>query len=317
MFLNYNDHAFAKFPLDKKSLAFILDKMEVIKDPLLRQLIWTSVYDLTRDAKMKATDFLSLVSSKISIETDPKLLQTIINRSLSALVHFLPNSLYQSYADKLFHSFYNELNKAVDKDFKIIWARSVCELARSESAVKILAEQLKNDNPLFPQDLRWVIIIKLHAWGIPDAAEFLKKEQQKDTSDTAAKAALKASTSVPDIQVKTKAWERFLNPEIKISAHQSSAEMEGFRWAHQESILVGFTEKFFQVISSVFKTREKEFYSSFFSYLYPYDPENLKVHQLSIDLLASLSPDDKHLSRALKEIIDDEERDLKCRKLIH
>jgi len=109
----------------------------------------------------------------------------------------------------------------------------------------------------------------------------------------------------------------FLNPEIKISAHQSSAEMEGFRWAHQESILVGFTEKFFQVISSVFKTREKEFYSSFFSYLYPYDPENLKVHQLSIDLLASLSPDDKHLSRALKEIIDDEERDLKCRKLIH
>jgi len=316
IFLNYNDHGFAKFTLDKKSLAFVLDKMEVIKDPLLRQLLWTSFYDLTRDAKMKSTDFLNLVSSKISIETDPKLLSTVINRASGALVHFVPNIMIPTYADKLFNSFYGELNKASEKDFKIIWARAVVEFARTEGAVKILEEQLKNDNPVFTQDLRWGIIQKLTAWGFPDAAEYLKKEQAKDNSDTGARAVLKANTSVPDIQVKNSAWERFLNPDIKMSAHQSAAEMAGFRWAHQEHLLGPFTDKFFQVVASVFKTREKEFSNSFFFSLFPSDPENPKILQSAKDLLATLTPDDKHLSRVLKEEIDDLERELKCRNLV-
>jgi len=314
--LNYNDHGFAKFLLDKKSLAFILDKMDVIQDLLLRQLLWTSLYDLTRDAKMKSTDFLNLVSSKISIETDPKLLQTLLVRASAVLSFFLPNAIFPSYSEKLFHSFYNELNKAAEPDFKIIWARSVVDAAATESTVKILEEQLRNNNPVFTQDLRWSIIHKLVAWGFPDAAEFLEKEKQKDISDTGARALLRAKTSVPDINGKRAAWERFINPEIKSSAHQSASEMSGFRWRHQESILEEFFEKFFQIISTIFKTREKEFANSFFVHLIPSNPEHPKILHCAEQLLASLSPEEKHLRKALQEAIDDLHRSIKCRILI-
>jgi len=291
--------------------------MEVIKDPLLRQLLWTSFYDLTRDANMRSTDFLNLVSTKISIESDPKLLQTVISRALGALIHFVPNALVPNLADKLFHSFHAELNKAVEKDFQIVWARAVVDFARTEAAVKTLEEQLRNNNPVFTQDLRWSIIQKLHAWSFPDAAEFLKKEQAKDNSDTGVRAVLKANTSVPDLQVKNTSWERFLNPETKMSAHQSAAEMSGFRWAHQEVLLAPFTEKFFQEVQNVFKKREKEFAHTFFLSLFPSDPENPKILQFSKDLLSKLTPDDdKHLSRVLKEEIDDLERELKCRNFV-
>jgi aminopeptidase N len=290
--------------------------MEVIKDPLLRQLLWTSFYDLTRDANMKSTDFLNLVSSKISIENDPKLLQTVISRALGALIHFVPNALVPNLADKLFHSFYAELNKAVEKDFQIVWARAVVDFARTEATVKNLEEQLRNNNPVFTQDLRWSIIQKLHAWSFPDAAEFLKKEQAKDNSDTGVRAVLKANTSIPDLQVKNAAWERFLNPETKMSAHQSAAEMSGFRWSHQDGLLAPFTDKFFQEVTTIFKKREKEFASTFFLSLFPSDPENPKILQLAKDLLSKLTPDDKHLSRVLKEEIDDLERELKCRNLV-
>jgi len=316
IFLNYNDHGFAKFLLDKKSLSFILDKMEIIKDPLLRQLLWTSVYDLTRDAKMKSIDFLNLVSSKISIENDPKLLQTVITRASAALFHFVPKSLISSYADKLFHSFYNELNKAAEKEFKIIWARAVVEFARTEAAVIILAEQLRSNNTVFTQDLRWSIIQKAVAWGLPESQELLQNEKQKDSSDTGARAVLRANTSIPDINNKRTAWDRFINPDTKLSVHQSASEMSGFRWVHQEDILLEFIEKFFQVVPSIFKTRDKEFASFFFHQLFPHDPENPKILELSNQLLSTLTPEDKHLIKELKEAIDDQIREIKCRNLI-
>jgi len=290
--------------------------MDLMRDPLLRQLLWTSFYDLTRDAKMKSTDFLNLVSSKISIENDTKLLQTVLNRAYGALIHFIPKSLIQSYSDKLFHSFYNELNKATEKEFKIIWSRVIVDFARSESTVKLLEEELSKNNPIFSQEQRWSIIIKLVAWGFPEAQEYLNKEQQKDTSDAGARAVLRASTSVPDINIKRAAWERFINPETKLSAHQSASEMSGFRWAHQENILAEFTEKYFQVIPTIFKTREKEFAQSFFGHLFPTDTEDLKILSLSNQLLSNLSPDDKHLRKLLKDAIDDLNRAIKCRNLV-
>jgi len=295
---------------------FLLDKMDIIHDPLLRQLLWTSLYDLTRDAKMKATDFLDLVSSKIGIENDPKLLQTIITRASGALWNFIPNNLFPSYCDKLFHSFYKELTKATEKDFKITWARIVVEVACTESTVKILQEELKNNNPVFTQDLRWAIIQKIVAWGLPDAAHFLEAEKLKDNSDTGARALLRAKTSVPDINEKRAAWERFINPETKSSAHQSASEMSGFRWRHQEGILEEFTEKFFQIIPMIFKTREKEFSSAFFTHLLPANPENPKILQLCEQVLTNLSPEEKHLRKSLQESIDDLHRASKCRNLI-
>jgi len=82
-------------------------------------------------------------------------------------------------------------------------------------------------------------------------------------------------------------------------------------------MLEEFTEKFFQVLPTIFKTREKEFSSHFFFHLYPSDPENPKIVELSNQLLATLSPDDKHLQRALKEAIDDQIREIKCRNLVN
>jgi len=306
------------FLVDKKSLSFILDKMEVIQDPLLRQLLWTSFSDLTSDIKMKSTDYLGLVSSKIRIENNLKLLQTVVNSSLGILVYFVPNSLSQLYSDKLFYSFYNELNKSTEKDFTNIWARAIVDFARSEATVKILEEQLRINNPAISQDLRWLIIQKLVAWGFPEAQEYLKMAQLKDSSDDGVRALLTVSTSFPDINQKRAAWERFTNPSAgtQLSAHQTAAEMAGFRWPHQESLLAEFTEKFFQVVPTIFKTREKEYANSFFENLFPWEMENPKVLELSNQLLDSLSPDDKHLIKVLKEATNDISRALKCRNLV-
>jgi len=297
-------------------LEFVLSKMELITDPYLRQLLWIVLYDLTRDAKMKSTDYIKLVSTKIGIETDAKLVQTILTRTSATLAHFLPSVMIVKEADALFGSVLNLLQNATDKEFKIVWAKFLVDFARSESTVSILAEQLKKDNPVFTQEMRWGIVVRMVAWALPGAEETLEKEKARDKSDIGIRAALRASTSVPKIEVKNEAWERFLNPNTKQSVHQSAAEMSGFRWAHQESLLVPFTEKFFSSLRSVFKSRDKEFSNSFFYSLFPSDPENHEISKRSKEILSQLEPDDKHLAKTLKEEIDDLERDLKCRTLV-
>ena len=41
--------------------------------------------------------------------------------------------------------------------------------------------------------------------------------------------------------------------------------MNGFCWEHQDALLEQFTDKFFAVVRSVFKNRDKEFADAFFS----------------------------------------------------
>jgi len=258
--------------------------MEVIRDPLLRQQLWTSFSDLTGEMKMKSTDYLNLVSTKISTEKDPKLLQTVLNNAMSVLVYFVPKSLDPLYSDKLFYSFFNEYKKATQRDFIEVWTKAIIDFARTEATVKILQELLRNNN-WFSQEIRWSIIQKLVAWGLPDAQEFLKIAQQMDTSDDGVRALLTINTCAPDIQLKRAAWARFINPDTKLSAHQSTAEMAGFRWHHQESLLSEFTEQFFEIVPSIFKNREKEFSTSFYECLYPMEIENPRIIELSNHLL--------------------------------
>lgn len=40
--------------------------------------------------------------------------------------------------------------------------------------------------------------------------------------------------------------------------------MSGFRWEHQDELMRQYTDKYFEVVRSVFKNREKEFANAFF-----------------------------------------------------
>eukprot|EP01124_Arcella_intermedia_P006315 TRINITY_DN1372_c0_g1_i1.p1 TRINITY_DN1372_c0_g1~~TRINITY_DN1372_c0_g1_i1.p1 ORF type:complete len:857 (+),score=169.94 TRINITY_DN1372_c0_g1_i1:33-2603(+) len=316
IYLNNNDYAFAKCPLDPKSLEFVLSRMELISDPLLRQLLWFGFYDLVRDAKMKSTDFLDLVSTKIGIETEPKLVTTILARSLSALIHFVPKSMTEEYGVKLFDSVYRSLEAATQPEWKLIWSKNVVEFARRADKVAILLDDVKTGKINFTQDSRWSIAVKAVAWGLPGAEEALTAEREKDKSDTGDRAMLRAKSSVPKAEVKKESWDRFINQTGGLSAHQQAADMSGFRWQHQEKLVEPYIDLFFNSVRTVFQSKDKEYPQAFFGNLFPSDAENPVILEKAKKLLAELTPEEKQLLRMLQEEIDDLERELKCKKLV-
>ena len=68
--LNDGDLTYAKIRLDERSLATVVDAIATLDDSLARALCWGAAWDMTRDAEMSATDFVTLVLRGIGSETD-------------------------------------------------------------------------------------------------------------------------------------------------------------------------------------------------------------------------------------------------------
>ncbi|HEX5772209.1 MAG TPA: aminopeptidase N, partial [Nocardioidaceae bacterium] len=68
--LNDGDLTYAKIRLDERSLATLVEGIATLDDSLARALCWGAAWDMTRDAEMSATDFVTLVLRGIGSETD-------------------------------------------------------------------------------------------------------------------------------------------------------------------------------------------------------------------------------------------------------
>ena len=70
LLLNDGDLTYAKIRLDERSLATVVHGLRRLDDSLARALCWGAAWDMTRDAEMAASDYVTLVLQNIGSETD-------------------------------------------------------------------------------------------------------------------------------------------------------------------------------------------------------------------------------------------------------
>lgn len=78
--INDDDLAYAKIRLDADSLAVAIEHLKDIENPLARALVWGSVWDSTRDAETKASDYVKLVLGNIATESESTTIRTTLNQ---------------------------------------------------------------------------------------------------------------------------------------------------------------------------------------------------------------------------------------------
>jgi len=318
VFLNYNDHAYAKILLDENSMKNLGNCLEKFQSPLLRQLLWGTLYHMVRDAKLKATEFLRLVREKLPFETDLKLVQSTI-RSAEGCINFIPDALRLSECVQMFDFAWNRLHAAAPGDAQITWAKALITSAAEAEKVNKLLEFMDNSSVpgfSFDQAMRWSVIIKANAFGLPNAIQRLEEEEKRDASDRGERSACSARASFPTEDNKAKTYERIRNDKTS-SYHLLSSVMSGFSWWHQRSLLLPYTDLYFDHLPLFYKERTKEIAGAYGHNLFPFEPENEKIFQKTEELLKKTNPEeDKVMIRLLKEYLDDLTRAKKCRNLI-
>jgi len=314
---NHGDHDYALAELDPVSLEFALERLPDVPNTLLRQQVWSTLWEMVRGANLRSTEYLEAVRQFAPHETDRSLVQSIIDRASTVQRRYVPEPEFEATARALTGSAIAALRSVGDQDLRLIWARAAATLAARSEDVEELLDLVDGrwsvDGFEPDQQLRWTLATKALAFGLDDAGERLDIERLRDRSDRGQRAVIRAEVSRPDSDVKQAAWDR-INGEGYGSDYLTRAAIMGFQWTHQRDILESFREPFYEHIRGIYANRDHAYAESYLRWLIPdLWAERAELERMR-DFADGLGEQQGLLQRHLIEIADDVDRDIRVRE---
>ncbi|NQY64176.1 MAG: aminopeptidase N [Alteromonadaceae bacterium] len=211
---NYEDWGFVKVNLDDRSFATVKEYLSKVSDPLLRSMLWQSLWDSVRDGQLPLNEYLTVALANISSESDYTILGQVLRQISSAKAylnrtHGADHEYVKATSRKLEDlAWKNTLSNTGNKNNLRRWFGVYRSIASSDQALNNLLKLLNGDltveNLTISQDQRWNIIGQLSRFQHPMANTLIAEELKKDSSDTGAKSAIYAEVVTPDVKVKAK-----------------------------------------------------------------------------------------------------------------
>ena len=279
--VNDDDLTYCSLRLDPESLQTALDRIADIAEPLPRTLVWSAAWEMTRDAELRARDFVSLVSGGIQAETEVGVAQRLLLQAQTALSSYANPEWAQSegwpaFADRLL-----ELARAAaaGSDHQLAFVNALCTSVLSTRHVVVLADLLDHDPAelglaglSIDTDLRWRIVTALAAAGEIDAdgpaTPFIDAEVQRDPTAAGKRFGAQASAARPQAAVKESAWKTVTEDDALANITARSI-IAGFVKPGQAELLKPFGARYFAAIRGIWERRSSEVAQTVVVGLYP------------------------------------------------
>jgi aminopeptidase N len=279
--VNDDDLTYCSLRLDGDSLQTALDRIADIAEPLPRTLVWSAAWEMTRDAELRARDFVSLVSGGIQAETEVGVAQRLLLQAQTALSSYADPDWAQSegwpaFADRLL-----ELTRAAENgsDHQLAFVNGLCTSLLSTRHVTVLADLLDHDPAeldlaglAIDTDLRWRIVTALAAAGEIDAdgpeTPFIDAEVKRDPTAAGKRNGAQASTARPQAAVKEAAWTSVTEDDTLANITTRSI-ISGFAQPGQGELLKPFGACYFAAIPGLWLRRSSEVAQTVVVGLYP------------------------------------------------
>jgi aminopeptidase N len=281
LLVNDDDLTYCSLRLDPESLRTALDRIADIAEPLPRTLVWSAAWEMTRDAELRARDFVSLVSGGIQAETEVGVAQRLLLQAQTALSSYANPEWAQSegwpaFADRLL-----ELARAAaaGSDHQLAFVNALCTSVLSTRHVVVLADLLDHDPAelglaglSIDTDLRWRIVTALAAAGEIDAdgpaTPFIDAEVQRDPTAAGKRFGAQASAARPQAAVKESAW-KTVTEDDALANITARSMIAGFVKPGQPELLKPFGARYFAAIRGIWERRSSEVAQTVVVGLYP------------------------------------------------
>ena len=254
LLLNDHDLTYAKIRLDERSLATVVGGLSRLDDSLARALCWGAAWDMTRDAEMRATDFVELVLANIGTETDAFGVSRIPGYAAQAVNHLsAPEN-----RPALKATWERGLRRLVEEaapgsDHQLTFVRSYAAAAQSDEAAAdleaLLDGSLTFEGLTVDQDLRWVLLTHLARLGRADDGR-IEAELQRDRTISGQEHAAAARAARPTAEAKAEAWHAaVVDPETPNETQRSI--VLSFQRAGQNDVLAPYLEKYLEAAETM------------------------------------------------------------------
>jgi aminopeptidase N len=283
---------------------------------MLRQLTWSALWDMVRDARLPVPAYLGAVERFAPGETDDGMLTASLDRAAVALSRYVPEGDIETVGARLFEVAMGALRAVDEPGRRVTWARSAIAFASRETDLDVLTDLLDAggivDGFRLDQDMRWSILIAGAAHDRAGARERLRAESARDGSDRGERALLRAAASWPDAAAKDETWERIHGAGYG-SDYRTRAAMAGFQWRHQRNLLQAYRTPFVERVREVYRVRDHAFARPYVRWLAPDRWAEPEVVERIHALVAGLDGSEMLLARQLREVADDLERAIRVR----
>lgn len=273
LLLNDADHTYAKVRFDETSLETIRTRLSDVPDELSRAVIWTSLWNLTRDGEWPVRFYLDTVLNHAPAESNPTLLTTAFANARYAIDHFVSDDVRESiradYAGRLWEVLQGAPGGS---DAQLTVARAAIQALAAtpeESGTQRLRALLDGslDGLALDPDIRWSI---LRALAARDAigAEELEAEKERDNTLTGAAAYLGASHAFPSAEVKREVFDLVRTPG-KYSNAEVDSLLAAFNAPRSAHLTEAFAQEYFDSLANLWEEHPIEIANRLVRGLYP------------------------------------------------
>ncbi len=309
VFPNAEDYDYAKVVLDPKSLETVKSGLGSVADPFARQMLWHTLWEMVRDAKLATQDYIDIVLAQSPREKSTQVLSKVL-QSLSrpgagsaTALKYLPTALrdpQQARIEEFLEK--NRIHAEPGSDLQLIWHQSYVSALRNPIGLEKLRSLLEGHSSLpglkIDQERRWEILQALARNNAPGVLDLVRAEGIKDATDMGHKEEISAEASIPLPEIKQLWLARILkrsplpaltwpdpgalpageskptlahpNPEpASLKLAELRRAMGSFHVFGQEAVSAVTTEIYFNELPRIASTEDEEFVSSFAGAMFP------------------------------------------------
>jgi aminopeptidase N len=259
--VNDDDLSYCTMRLDPESLTTLIDRIGDITEPLPRTLCWSAAWEMTREAELKARDFVALVCHGLPAETEVGVVQRLVMQAQTAISSYADPS-WTPQGWRLFTTRLLELIRSSEpgSDHQLAFVNALSSSVLEEDTLDVLRGWLDGSAPLpglvVDTDLRWRLTQSLVAHGVAgesDVDELLRH----DSTATGHRQAERARALRPTAAAKDEAWRRAVHDEELPNAINESI-ISGFSHPSQKALLAPFAARYFEDVAGVWERRSSE-----------------------------------------------------------
>ncbi len=271
--LNDDDLTYCKARLDPLSLQAAVDGIAAVTESLPRTLLWSAVWEMTRDALMRARDFVTLAVRGMATENQIGVLQRVFAQLQVAVGAYAEPAWaaaegWPAVADAL-HS--AAVSAPAGSDTQLAAVQALSGVRLDPATLTQIAGWRDGSAPLegltVDTDLAWTLLGALVAHGVAGPAE-IDAAAAADPTASGERSATRLRALIPTAENKAAVWERVVSDDGMANALQSAA-VAGFSHPAHAELLQPFVDRYFEVIDDVWSRRSIEVAQKVVVGLYP------------------------------------------------
>lgn len=259
--LNDDDLTYAKIRLDRRSLDTVEGALSGIEDPLARAVVWSSLWNATRDGELDPSRYLRIVRAHAPHEPNIGLLVGVIGNASHAVRRYVADERRDDEQRQWTEAAWSALQQAdAGSDAQLTWARAVATASAFDDAhhddVRAMLAGAAPEGLAVDPDLRWQLLTALVTTGHA-TTEDVAAELISDDTGSGRTAARRALSSRPDAAVRAAAWAAAWE-DTTLSNDHLDAEIAGFRAGGRRDLVAAFDDEYFARIGTAWRERSIE-----------------------------------------------------------